>query len=128
VGTATITATSEGVSGTASVTVTAPPAVPGPPVRLEIVSGNEQAGLRNAELADPLVVRAVDAAGRPVPGVFILWTPSDGGVATPGLALTNEAGEASTRWRLSDKNGGQQMRASAIGVPSITFTAVARNR
>jgi uncharacterized protein YjdB len=128
VGTATITATSEGVSGTASVTVTAPPAVPGPPVRLEIVSGNEQAGLRNAELADPLVVRAVDAAGRPVPGVFILWTPSDGGVATPGLALTNEAGEASTRWRLSDKNGGQQMRASAIGVPSITFTAVARSR
>ena len=128
-GSATITATSEGVAGTASVTVTvAEPAPPGPPARLEIVSGNEQQGLQNAELAQPLVVRVLDASGRPVPDAFVLWTPSHDGRANPTLARTDAAGLATTRWVLGDKVGGQTMTAVTVGVSTVTFTATAKKR
>jgi trimeric autotransporter adhesin len=128
-GSATITATSEGVAGTASVTVTAAePAPPGPPARLEIVSGNEQQGLQNAELPQPLVVRVLDASGRPVPDAFVLWTPSHDGRANPTLARTDAAGLATTRWVLGDKVGGQTMTAVTVGVSTVTFTATAKKR
>jgi trimeric autotransporter adhesin len=128
-GSATITATSESVAGTASVTVTAAaPTLPGPPVRLEIVSGNDQQGLQEATLEQPLVVRALDASNRPVPGVFVLWTPSNGGRAEPTLALTDASGLATTRWTLGDKNGGQTMQAVTVGVTPVIFNAVARRR
>ena len=128
-GSATITATSEGVAGTASVTVTvAEPAPPGPPARLEIVSGNEQQGLQNAELPQPLVVRVLDASGRPVPDAFVLWTPSHDGRANPTLARTDAAGLATTRWVLGDKVGGQTMTAVTVGVSTVTFTATAKKR
>jgi uncharacterized protein YjdB len=128
-GSATITATSEGVAGTASVTVTAAePTPPGPPARIEIVSGNEQQGLQNAELAQPLVVRVLDASGRPVPDAFVLWTPSHDGRANPTLARTDAAGLATTRWVLGDKVGGQTMTAVTVGVSTVTFNATAKKR
>lgn len=129
-GTATITATSEGIAGTAAVKVTAAPTptLPGLPVKLEIVAGNDQQGLQNAQLPQPLVVRAVDAAGRPVPGVFVAWTALDGGTASLNLTKTDENGHASTSWTLGDKNGGQRMTAFTAGAPTVTFNAVAKKR
>jgi len=128
-GSATITATSEGVAGTASVTVTvAEPAPPGPPARLEVVSGNEQQGLQNAELPQPLVVRVLDASGRPVPGIFVIWTPSHDGRANPTPSLTDASGLATTRWILGDKVGGQTMSAITVGVSAVTFNATAKKR
>jgi len=128
-GSATITATSEGVAGTASVTVTAPePTPPGPPARIEMVSGNDQQGLQNAELPQPLVVRVLDASGRPVPGIFVIWTPSHDGRANPTPSLTDASGLATTRWILGDKVGGQTMSAITVGVSAVTFNATAKKR
>jgi hypothetical protein len=128
-GTATITAVSEGIPGTATVAVRAPaPTLPGLPVKLEIVSGNEQQGLQSSVLPQPLVVRAVDAAGRPVAGVFVAWSALDGGSASPNLATTDANGLASTSWTLGDKNGGQRMTAFTAGAPIVTFNAVGKKR
>ena len=129
-GTATVTAVSEGIAGTVTVRVTAAPTptLPGSPATLEIVAGNEQQGLQNGTLPQPLVVRVLDAAGRPVPGVFVSWTALDGGTASPNLTKTDENGHASTSWTLGDKNGGQRTTAVTAGVPAVTFNAVAKKR
>ena len=43
------------------------------PAEIVIFEGNEQAGAVGTELADPLVVRVVDAQDRPVPGVRVAF-------------------------------------------------------
>ena len=138
-GTTTISATVDGVAGTSRVTVTPPPVVtpppppppttPGPAVKLEIVSGDGQSGRAGTELALPLVVRAVDASGRPVPSVAVTWLPSDGGSARPvAVTLTDAQGTTSVRWRLGNPERTQTMRAVVVGLPTVTFTAVATKR
>ena len=130
-GTATITAQAEGRTATASVTVTAPPVVvtPGPAARLVMVGGNAQSAKAGTELPQPLVVRATDASGRGVPNVLVAWTPSDGGSARPAaVTLTDAQGQASVRWKLGNAEKTQTMRASAVGLASVTFTAVATKR
>ena len=130
-GTATITAQAEGRTATASVTVTAPPVVvtPGPAARLVMVGGNAQSAKAGTELAEALVVRAVDAGGRAVPNVVVTWTPSDGGSARPlPVTLTDAQGQASVRWKLGGAEKTQTMRASAAGVATVTFTAEATKR
>ena len=141
-GTATISATVDGVAGTSRVTVTAPPVVtppppppppppttPGPAVKLEMVSGNGQSAKAGTELEIPLVVRVVDAGGRPVPAVLVTWTASDGGSPRPlPTTLTDAQGLASVRWRLGNPERTQTMRAAVIGLPSVTFTAEATKR
>ena len=127
-GTATITAQAEG--RTASVTVTVTPApTPGPATRLQVVSGNAQSAKAGTELPQPLVVRATDASGRGVPNVLVAWTPSDGGSARPAaVTLTDAQGQASVRWKLGNAERTQTMRASAVGLASVTFSAVATKR
>ena len=127
-GTATITAASEGIAGAASVAVASVPVVPGVATRLEIVGGDHQQGLQNASLPETLVVRAVDASGRPVPGVFVAWTPTEDGRAAPTLVATDASGLASTRWTLGGKQGNQKMTATTVGAGSVTFNAVAKKR
>ena len=138
-GTTTISATVDGVAGTSRVTVTAPPVVtpppppppttPGPAIRIEIVSGTGQSARAGTDLALPLVVRVVDASGRPVPLVLVTWTASDGGSARPlPTTLTDAQGLASVRWRLGNPERTQTMRAAVIGLPSVTFSAVATKR
>jgi uncharacterized protein YjdB len=134
-GTATITAQSEGRTATVAVSVTAPPVVtpptpaPAPAARLEMVSGNEQSAKGGSELAQPLVVRVVDASGRALSNVLVTWTPSDGGSARPApITLTNAQGLASVRWKLGNAEKTQTMRVSAIGLATVTFTARATKR
>jgi alpha-tubulin suppressor-like RCC1 family protein len=94
---------------------------PGLVVTLEKVSGDAQSGGLNLPLANPLVVRARDTYGNPVPGQTIHWSVAGGGGSvSPATALTNTEGLANTGWTL----GGGTNRVQAInGSLTVTFTA-----
>lgn len=133
-GSATITAASEGRQGTAQISVTAapepPPAepeLPGLPARLEMVSGDNQKGEAGEELRSPVVMRILDAQGRPVPGVAVLWTTTYGGRFAPAVSTSDEFGLVATRWRLGDGDGRQWAQAVVLGLKPVTFGAVAQD-
>jgi hypothetical protein len=126
-GEATITATSEGKSGTAEVTVNDPPPPPAP-AKLEYVSGDDQEADGGKQLKDPLVVRIVDAQGSPVAGVQVRWSTDDGSL-DPQTSVTDENGRALTRWTLAKGKGKgkdeQEARATVDVLPGqeVIFTA-----
>ena len=69
--------------------------------RIEIVSGDDQAGFPRRSLKDSLRVKVASAAGAPVAGATVLWETSDGTVE-PERSLTNAAGIASAAWSPDD--------------------------
>jgi uncharacterized protein YjdB len=121
-GTTTIRATSEGVTGTAQITVAAP--VPAAPARLVYVSGSGQTGRNNQALPNPLVVRVLDASGNPVAGVSVSWS-SDRGEVSPTTSVTDAQGYTSTVWTLrgGPKNRDSFAWAEVRGLPRVQFTA-----
>jgi uncharacterized protein YjdB len=125
-GTATITATAEGVSGTARVTVTAAAPIVPVPARVEIVSGNGQSAKKGRALDDPIVVRVLSAAGQPLEGISVAWSAAQGGGVDPVLSRTDSRGQAAARWTLGPSTGTQQAQATVVGLPSATFTATSR--
>jgi hypothetical protein len=73
-------------------------------------------------LTDPLEVRALDPTGLPLAGAQITFAIMDGGgEVEPTLAVTDDAGLASTRLRLGPP-GAQRVRADGLGA-SVTFLA-----
>lgn len=134
-GVITVTATSGGVSGSSTVSVQAaaepppddPPA-PGPASQIIIVSGDGQEGERRETLPDRLIVKVMDAANVPVPGVAVLWLAGDGGLVIPDALLTGDDGASSARWRLGNATGDQTATASVAGVGIVTFHANANRR
>ena len=115
-GEATVTAASEGKRGSASVRVI------GRPAQLVIVGGNGQSGRNNQALAAPLVVRVLDAGGKPVAGVVVRWS-TDNGSTSPAESRTDAQGTASTTWTLG--GGGRVTRSATATVGSlrVEFTA-----
>jgi len=89
------------------------------PSTLLLVSGDAQQVLNGPGAAtQPLVVRVVDPMQRGVPGVQIIWTPSDpSGSVSPGVSTTNAEGVAETRWTLGAIPGLQTVRASTSSLP-----------
>ena len=119
-GAGTVRAAFEGVSGTASVTVTQTPTT------LERVGGDAQTGSPGAPLVEPLVGRLRDAGGSPVAGMAVSFSPAEGsGSVTPGSATTDPAGEAQASWTLGDAIGVQSVIASVAEGPNAVFTAMA---
>jgi hypothetical protein len=101
-----------------------------PPITVQAFSGNEQFAAPGQELPQPIVVKVTGADSNPLPGVrvaFKLGAGAEGGQTTPDTALTNEAGEASTRWVLGDGLGEQQVHAEVVGagLDVVSFTATA---
>jgi hypothetical protein len=98
-----------------------------PPAGIVVVDGDDQAGAVGTELADPLVVRVVDAEDRPVQGVrvaFDLGERADGGGLSPDTALTNADGLASSHWVLGGTSGRQEVDAQVVGASlAVTFSA-----
>jgi hypothetical protein len=121
VGSATITASSEGKSATANVTVVAAP-TGGRSVL--IISGNNQTGANNERLDDLLVVRVVDDGGQPISGAEVVWTTNNGTVS-PITVRTDSDGYASTGWTLG--GGGLTLTrlawAEVSGLPRVEFRA-----
>ncbi|HEX2778816.1 MAG TPA: Ig-like domain-containing protein [Gemmatimonadaceae bacterium] len=90
-----------------------------------IVSGNGQTGAAGSQLADPIVVRAVDGQGQAVAGASVTFSiTSGGGQLSVVLATTDANGLASTRWTLGSASGAQSMFAAA-GAVGATITATA---
>ena len=121
-GTQTVSAT---MRGAAPVVFSASAGV-APATQLTIVSGSAQTGTVGAALAAPVVVRAVDQFGNPVPGVFVELTPgAGGGTLTPSAGTTNASGQFSATWVLGQVAGAKTLTASASGLASTTVTATA---
>jgi alpha-tubulin suppressor-like RCC1 family protein len=106
---------------------------PGPEVGkgLRIVSGNAQVGAVMGELPQPIVVRVVDDAGRPLVGRAVSFDlAASGGELIAGTDVSDEHGEVSGRWTLGPATGRQSLEARATDPATgekfvATFTATA---
>jgi adhesin/invasin len=99
------------------------------PARIVIVGGNEQDGSAGSALADPLVVRVVDAQDRAISGVRVAFELAAGtttGQVIPDTVLTDNGGLAAAEWVLGSGAGAQEVDAKVVGETlTVRFTASA---
>ena len=77
------------------------PRMRSPGVSLVIVSGEGQSGVVGTELAQPVVVKAVDAKGKAEPGMVVNFVvTSGGGRVYSGSAITDAQGVAADYWTI----------------------------
>lgn len=119
-GTATITAALEGISASATATVSQKA------TGLVLVSGGTQQAIADSTLSAPVVVRARDVGGAGVEGVAVTFTPDQGsGSVSAASVTTDAAGEARTEWTLGSAYGPQRLVASA-DAGQVAVSAIAR--
>lgn len=95
-------------------------------VSLTQVSGNEQAAPVGATVADPVVVRAVDQNGVPIPGVPLEWTVlSGGGSFVAASSATDQSGVGQAVFRLGNSTGTQRISATVGDQPPVIFSLTA---
>lgn len=111
-----IRATSEGKSGSATVTVDAATGV-------VAAGGWDQTGITGFALADSLRVRLFSADGTPVAGALVTWTASTGSVS-PASGTTDASGYARTQWTVGEGTG--TVSAAVEGEEPATFTATGK--
>lgn len=123
-GSATVTATSEGKSGSVTIVVTT-----GPPAKLVPFAGNNQTARPGTPVATPPSMMVTDAAGFPVPGATVTFAvTAGGGTLTGAVATTNAAGIAAVgSWTLGASIGPNSLSASSAGLEGspFVFTATA---
>jgi hypothetical protein len=99
------------------------------PAQLDIVAGDVQTATAGTALAQPLRVRALDAAGNPVSGTPVRFrVVSGGGTLSDSLPRTDAQGFAQATWTLGPVAGDTQRVAVAPvagTAPEVTFRAVA---
>jgi adhesin/invasin len=121
-GQVTITATSEGKSGTATVTV-----VPGPPSKIIVNAGNNQSVAAGAAVPIAPSVKVTDAGDNPIANVAVVFAvASGGGTITGGSTTTNASGIATLgSWTLGPSAGPNTLTVTspAIAGVSLTFQA-----
>lgn len=94
--------------------------VTGPPVRMTIVSGNNQTGPPSTPLLLPLVVKVVDVNGFGVAGVTVNFGDNGaGGVFSASTVSTSTAGTASTQYTTPGQTGTVTITASTSGLKSV---------
>lgn len=96
---------------------------PDEPLTLVLVSGDQQTGLPDNDLADTLRVKLTDGSGNPVAGQRIAWT-ADSGSLTPSTSQTDAEGIAWARWTLGDRNP-QTATARVVGASAEPVEFVA---
>lgn len=88
---------------------------------LQIVSGNNQVGLPNSNLAAPVVMRALNGAGAAVAGLNVSFMIATGSsTATPHFVVTDSNGMASTQIHLGGALGKIKVNVLAVGFPLIS--------
>ncbi|HEX6913355.1 MAG TPA: Ig-like domain-containing protein, partial [Longimicrobium sp.] len=103
--------------------------LPGAAAReLRVLGGDGQQAVAGAALPDELVLAAVDAAGRPLPGIVIrLVVVAGGGQVAPQAATSDGQGLARGRWTLGTVAADSQVvEARVDGVPPRRLRAIAR--
>jgi hypothetical protein len=86
----------------------------GEPAELRAVSGDQQSAPAGDPIDHPLIVEALDRAGRPVPGaviVFAFLNPPNGAELVPANTETDDAGRASAEVKLGTPAGDQSVEA-----------------
>ncbi len=123
VGSAIITARSEGKTGAAEITVV----ILDPDVyELIVVSGGGQSGFAGTVLAEPLVakIRRI-TSGTAKEGVPVTWRVVSGsGEPTRTSSATDPSGEASTRIALGNATGQVTAEAQVVGLEPARFAAL----
>ena len=90
------------------------------------VTGVPLSGAAGEALAERVVVRVEDAAQNPLPGVTVTFSVSAAGASVdPATAVTDDRGEARTRWTLGRVTGQQTLTVSTSGGASLQITATA---
>ncbi|HRP07491.1 MAG TPA: Ig-like domain-containing protein [Gemmatimonadales bacterium] len=107
---------------------TEPGTLPAPVSRIEIAAGDQQNGVAGYFLAEPLVVRLVDVEGNPVAGATVQWS-FQGRLAqlSATTSTTDQAGQASVRFRLGRDDGEYEISAAYSDQPAARFVALARS-
>jgi hypothetical protein len=93
----------------------------GAAVAVAISDGSGQSGVVGRLLAAPIVVRALDRYGNPVPGAPLVRA-SGAGAALDGVSTTDSSGKARFRWTLGSEAGTQRL---LIRLRDDTASAVA---
>ncbi len=121
-GSATVSATSEGMSGSTTVSVTT-----GPPASLVIVAGNQQSADTSTAVAIAPSVKVTDQAGFAIVGATVTFAVTGGGGSiSPGSVATDASGIATaTRWTLGNVAGVNSLTATISGGASVGFSATA---
>jgi adhesin/invasin len=97
-----------------------------PPAAVTNVTGVPLSGAAGAALAERVVIRVEDAAGNPLPGVAVTFTVSATGASVdPATAITDDRGEARTRWTLGRTPGPQTLTVTAAGSTTLQVAATA---
>ena len=90
------------------------------------MQGDDQIGLLNSRLADPLIVRLLDEAGRGIPNRTVLWViQAGGGTISPATGMTDAEGFASAEWTLGPSPGANVVDAQVPDIGVVTFTSMA---
>jgi hypothetical protein len=98
--------------------------LPGPGMALRIVDGNGQRGTVGEELPAKVVVALKTDGGAPVPGQTVAFTsdnPADR--FEPETTLTNDDGEAFTRWVLGTQPGTYTAEARVVTAGDTAVTS-----
>ena len=97
-----------------------------PPAAVTNVTGAPLTGPAGAALAERVVILVEDANGNPLPGVPVTFSVSASGASVdPASAITDDRGEARTRWTLGRTPGQQTLTVTAAGSTSLQITATA---
>ncbi len=86
---------------------------------IRILSGEGQRALPGSALREPVVVRVLNADGRPVSGTRVSFQPAaDHGTADPASMRSGPGGKAAATWTLGADPGPQILVVSAAGTAS----------
>jgi adhesin/invasin len=121
-GSVTITATSEGKSATAQLSI-----VPGPPAKLIPFAGNNQSVAAGAQVPTPPSVKITDAGDNPIANVPVTFTvASGGGTITGGSTTTDASGLAAVgSWTLGTVAGPNSLTVTTSAIAGASFTFLA---
>lgn len=123
-GSVTITAVSEGKSGTAAIAVVA-----GPPAKLIAIAGNHQSVATGAAVPVRPMVRVTDAGDNPTGGVAVTFAVTSGGGSVAGGSTTTdvEGVAAVGSWTVGATAGPNSLTATSTAIPgvSLVFEAAA---
>ncbi|MEZ4587907.1 MAG: hypothetical protein R2909_16135 [Gemmatimonadales bacterium] len=104
-------------------------AIVGPPAKLVVEAGDNQAAVIGSAVPTAPSVKLTDAFDNPIAGVAITFAVASGGGAVTGQTPnTNASGVAALgSWTLGLTPGVQTITAARSGVPTLTLTATAND-
>ncbi|MEW5918266.1 MAG: Ig-like domain-containing protein [Gemmatimonadota bacterium] len=91
---------------------------------ISLVQGAAQSVQAGSELPNQIIVRVLDTDGKPLGDHPVGFTiAAGGGAVQPGSALTDENGEAKTKWTLGTSDVNQRLLATVQGLEPLAIAA-----